>query len=406
MFLTRLMDLMPRPFQASSDDLFMVLSSQFCGDVSWLVGAGIQEERIVAVDIDAAACEAVKARFPRVRVFHGDVVDAAHTYDGRVAVAFLDFCNCLSFDMRAKLSSVAKRLFRGRERGLLGVGFQRARERVDGKYLIRSSRLARGPNSEPARVDARGRDPFEEGRAQALQDALNGQLSSSGWVCFQGGGVAYQGRRVPMQLAAYDIVPKELVGAYLETHGEVVEHEGDSVLLKNPSRTWASLRLGFVTFDERGELCPAADSSLNDEDPLRRQVLALARVIGVVAASRRFNVQMGTVAAWMAHDTRGTYASEVTTWTWQDIHGAKDYWDVADVPSFFPEQAMFQSLGREGRVVRQGRFPRSYVEIQASLARVLSSKFCDSRAEAWGRTADNLEHLLRTGKLPAHCTRS
>lgn len=70
----------------------LVLASREGGDVSVLLGMGVQPKNIIPVDLNPKAALAAQDKFPEVQVIVGDVADIAKEYKRELVSAFLDFC--------------------------------------------------------------------------------------------------------------------------------------------------------------------------------------------------------------------------------------------------------------------------------------------------------------------------
>ncbi len=73
----------------------VVLLSPQAGDVSTLLGLGVDLQRIIGVDIDRHAVASARHRFPGLRCLHEDIIAAMERVHGegvKISSAFLDFC--------------------------------------------------------------------------------------------------------------------------------------------------------------------------------------------------------------------------------------------------------------------------------------------------------------------------
>jgi hypothetical protein len=115
----------------------MVLASRECGDVSALLGLGVQASNIIAVDIDPLAIDAVKSRFPGVKAIHGDVVTVARTMNRKLSSVFLDFCG---YAGPKAINTVGRVVSHGLANdGFLGCGFMKGREKGTARGLVQES---------------------------------------------------------------------------------------------------------------------------------------------------------------------------------------------------------------------------------------------------------------------------
>jgi hypothetical protein len=100
----------------------LVLSSSEAGDVSTLLGMGVQPDGIVAVDIDRHAVAAAQWKFPGLDIRHENVVDAVQ--GRRWKSVYLDFCSPLS----GKSMSVVAKCMPHLGGSVLGVAMLACRE--------------------------------------------------------------------------------------------------------------------------------------------------------------------------------------------------------------------------------------------------------------------------------------
>lgn len=118
----------------------LVLSSSEAGDVSTLLGMGVQPDGIVAVDIDRHAVAAAQWKFPGLDIRHENVVQAVKCR--KWTSVYLDFCSPLS----GKSLNVIAQCMPELSGSVLGVAMLACREQT--KYRDEVAKL-KGANTTP-----------------------------------------------------------------------------------------------------------------------------------------------------------------------------------------------------------------------------------------------------------------
>lgn len=277
----------------------VVLASREMGDYGVLKALGYGA-RVVAVDRDSVAAAAAAAKFPEADVRLGDVAHVVSELTESVAVAFLDFCAPLSphtyatsrdvVDLMPDGSLFAVGLLRGREQDMRvtaplpappswnrkkrrRLGSQYGRDFVREVMTVKTSTLhdqsARGLLANNIKWEGREKEPPWHGSYKRA--ALFGLTIRATRRLVMQRTVSYHSRGntngVPMTYAAYvvDTSGRSAAATTLDHHQHVVGG-------------MAEVRLAAISLSVEG-----LDSAL------------------------MLNLPPGTVAAWKAHETRGTY---------------------------------------------------------------------------------------------------
>ena len=123
----------------------LCLSSRHAGDVSVLLGLGVDPRKIVACDIDQYELWLAKKRVPvGVRMIHGSVEMVAKSIAAKekIGCAFLDFCGPITRPCFETVRGVVEAMPIG-SRSILVVGNMRGRDRYYGGVDLFPSRSAR-----------------------------------------------------------------------------------------------------------------------------------------------------------------------------------------------------------------------------------------------------------------------
>jgi hypothetical protein len=289
------------------------LASRDMGDYGCLKALGLAH-RAIAVERNAEAFAAARDRFPDADVRHGDVGEVVRNLGISPAAVCLDFCGPIGQETMATAATVLAVLRPG---AILSVGILRGREKHtpspvpyekgDFGYLraIGASRLGRRFLASVGRGSAA--TAFGMGLvmglplagAAAVKDiaaavpgetpAMARAIAMAGTICNIAGGGPHLGifgcldyqsktdasRGVPMSVVVYRARARR-------------NRRGHSTAHTSPARHWYYQYSG-------------------DED-IRAKALSLSAE-GLDAALM-LNLPPGTVAAWKAHETRGTYKDE------------------------------------------------------------------------------------------------
>jgi hypothetical protein len=303
------------------DGRYMVLAGREGADVRCLRALGANESRMLAVDREQRAAASVAERY-RCAVAVGNVGDVATQSENRQAfdAVLLDFCSPIS---DAAICDVARAAaFCLRDRGVLGVGFMYGRERA-----LSSERMApfRGwcdavvggeteeeagermadllpsdfgtMSAAPPYIHARSQAEFAAvgARLQLYGSALTKRLSQKypiGAYGIWGSHYVSQSRRskgIPMMYVATRIVRMR---KRLSMGGRAESSMLARMQHAEPERPYylPPLRLGET------------EAGVRD--------LAIRMVRGGTSSASvadLLNLSTATVAAWLAHDTMGTY---------------------------------------------------------------------------------------------------
>lgn len=273
---------------------FLVLCSRECGDVSALVAMGVPQKNITAVDIDAMAIEACRARFPEVDAFHGALNDLP--VSKKFEHIFLDTCSNVGKPLAAQVARTTRR--HARLPGTFGVGYMRGRERRTVTDLIATSRAAEEAASGISFSSWGGSATRDNGRMELLHSSVTQMLRGSGLA---------------------------MVPAHLITYSSM-RHNGSGAATPMSYTLWVPIRPrsqahAMSLFDaitsavKRPGAAPEEDMSTADfvtahmgdfvvlANHLRSAGMSDDKVAGIL------NVTPGTLAARRAHATRGTYKS-------------------------------------------------------------------------------------------------
>lgn len=109
------------------DGKHLVLASWEAGDVSVLKALGVRPENILAVDSDPEAALAAQDKHPDVQVICADVEEVAREYRRKLLSAFLDFCSPMSAPLLDKVVGVIN--WGIKDRGIIGCAFLAGREK-------------------------------------------------------------------------------------------------------------------------------------------------------------------------------------------------------------------------------------------------------------------------------------
>jgi hypothetical protein len=302
----------------------LVLASREGGDISVLLGMGVDPKRILAVESNAEAAAICSQKFPSVRVVYGGVASIASAPElasETIASAFLDFCSPLN-------EGVVDTAFRVVQRALgdgaaLGVALLRGRERDAVRDIVLDPTL----KEEAERVagliqQQRGLPPAELGaqvwdRDLVLQTELTRRsgLWRLGWGLIRIGGLHYQSatstsRGVPMMITLWRVhrerpraSRRAFVRRYLNTAEKVWRSHDFFMRVPSVEDTDAATRVAALSLEEHGEVAIAYTESALPYARAARLPTGRAHLL--------LNVPRTTVSAWKAHAERGTYDAEV-----------------------------------------------------------------------------------------------
>ena len=243
--------------------VFLALAGPDAGDLSTLLGLGAEMEQVVLVDKDAKAVESSKWKFPKADVRHGELLEVVGK-DEKFDAVFLDFCSNLKPEVFDYLAEVVKSHLA--EGGVFGINILSGREAGEMRETL-----------DKAGISLRGQytDKSESAypyltRCAILHEQLTERL---GWS------------PEPALVINYASIGKDRQGVPMLT-----------VLYKKAK--------GKKSFVPRSYESMLQTISV-DEPAFRKDALELAKKRDRV--DLLLNIPRGTLAAWKAHDTRGTY---------------------------------------------------------------------------------------------------
>ena len=280
----------------------LVLASRECGDIAFLLGGNCVPADIVAVDVVPDALAEARRRFPGVQTEIGDIADVAGRLKRRVRHAFVDFCGPVgpktidTFFRTAVRSAEDGAIFaigvmRGRERGRIGKDIAKEKAEVD--YLVETG--TRDPRlPDPSRGIALDRELFVRGLAARCMLLPFHSIQYHSRSALAGG--------VPMLIKIYRVY-RETRGINRRAFGQRSldrwQREVDSWNRANGKDRWSV----------DGATTAIIHDQMTDET-VRKVLLDLAAKWTrdqIARPELLLNVSPGTLAAWRAHATRGTY---------------------------------------------------------------------------------------------------
>lgn len=277
---------------------FLGLAGREAADAKCLVGIGVPPKNIVLAERSSSAARQARAAAPEgVVVEEGDVLSVAKRpmYRRTFDHVLLDFCSPLCQALILLVGRVGGAALK--REGTVGAAFMFGRERdLDGnlgKSFVEIGRayqeLYSGPDDP---------HPAYRSRAWALFHFLGWSLIDNNlvaWATFATGYMSGSARRkgVPM--------------IYMQCHARRPFRR-----VKRSVRRRQMQRYAKSFFDvDTGYRLDLSDA----ERQLKRDVLMFSECVdsGSERAALLFNVSPGTVRAWKAHATRGTYGFDVQT---------------------------------------------------------------------------------------------
>ena len=247
----------------------LVLASREAGDVSVLLGMGVDIKNIIGVDYVPHEAAQARLKFPGLRVIEKEIGLYAREYKGLpFASIYLDFCSQSGNAIFDTVSLVIKHLVE--DDGLLGYNFMVGREQ---SVRHKAAKYRREIEAQIARMKKTRRADMEGmavhfSRAFLMESEIVKRVKST-----------------PLQLEAHFFYSSKQEGH--------IGHPWCGQLVRvNPSK-------------------PNADSPdcyyfSTDMAALRDYALSLEKKTG--QAALLLNVTRTTMAAWKAHASRGTYA--------------------------------------------------------------------------------------------------
>lgn len=296
----------------------LVLASEYGGDISTLLGMGVASENIFAVDIDPVAAERCRLKFAGVDVVADDVESVIRRRPrGYFGSIFLDFCSWFTPAVRRRCAAAALHVPPG---GVFGVGVMRGRE---GKAFTR----ARVPMARKvsAKAKSMGCDrplwvsrnvkptslPANDGRGGLIYEAIQNDIMAARRLAIGVTALTYQNGRTPMMYRAFGIETPGPLSR--KSFVRYCERRISTVLRARSDAYRLSAVLGrelLAHVEVLGRSRPISASMIHwDSD--RGGCVDMARAANECGddAAACLNVSRGTLAAWRAHATMGTYDS-------------------------------------------------------------------------------------------------
>lgn len=301
----------------------LVLASREAGDVSLLLGSGCDPKSIIAVDREESAVQAVRERFPNVPVFHGDVVDVARKHRHELVIAHLDLCSPLS---RRSANLVLKSMLHGlRDRTLIGAAFMYGREGESTRDELSRERQEIQQLTEDLRQQQGIFTPgIREGLIRNYLPRVANELFADNdfLPATEGSGkaaenvivrICYLTELLEEMGEPHFCVPYSLRTWFYKSHGK---GSTGSPMLYWLGRVHRPYTKNVKKFNEKLNAL-ILEASLThecvhvdiDDEQLREDTVAIGKDFGVSTADLAMimNIPKGTIAAWKAHHTMGTY---------------------------------------------------------------------------------------------------
>lgn len=265
---------------------FLILASREAGDISCLLGCGVSPKNIVGVEINPVAAEQARQKYPDVTIITGDIVDVVKKYHKHFDFAYLDVCGCAGEGLIELFTTVIR--WGMKSRSYVGWTVQVGRENELDK-LKEMKKWARIHTN--CTIKATGSTPpphylkrYENAKARMI------------WLA----------REVWDRLDVCNYMLRlEMFGGYHSGHTPMI-----TVLYsieRFPCRITMKKSVRLVVKDM--ETSDPESSFLWEvsEDHFRQMVLYATNFHATDQVAKIFNISSGRVAAWKAHQTRGTY---------------------------------------------------------------------------------------------------
>lgn len=321
---------------------FAYLASSAGGDASVLDGLGVPADQQLAIDIDAVALSRFHDRHPRVPIALGDAGQILGGWAGRkFDVVFLDLCcnpspRCASLLKRASRATRHGSIFayafqRGREAPGLMAAFKTAMDAAEPSRAKVAAAFGERPrvgydqkNGRPltpkelAKIQSRA----EDGRGMWLYNHLFDDCGTRACVPLTLCSLFYQSTTAwsagtPMAIMAKWMFyvtqgpfAEERDRAVKRNIGRLVEEDRAAVAIKLHGAD--SYFANIVRHHRDVDAMPVGSGWDNNGDysmvGVEDSVATASMLDGIgLDAARLLNVSKGTLAAWRAHATRGTY---------------------------------------------------------------------------------------------------
>lgn len=261
---------------------FLVLASREGGDAAALKALGVRADQILAVERSRSAADAFAAAHPDVPLLVCDVRDVLAERKGGFDVVYLDFCAPMNEET---YGLYVLGMFAVRDGGLLAGTFLRGRDHEWAEAAKRAH-------------EAHGLPVLADRRFFLVQSAL--------WANGPRGRVAAVPR--PEMHVLYQSRDAHSNGSPMLVHAAECRRLGP-VSLRSYQRSAEKFYLARARELTSKGCPPPLDLRELGSTPLDAVVAAdkLATRFGDAAAGI-LNVSAGTLAAWRAHATRGTYS--------------------------------------------------------------------------------------------------
>lgn len=272
----------------------LILVSKEAGDIPLLLLLRVPPKNIIAVDQNPRAAYLAQEKYPQVEVVCTDVVKLAAEYKRSIGSALLDFCGYLD-------SGYVERVMKVVQLGLsstavLGCTFLCGREK-DTEYLELLESYKQGF------LDRSDLD-YGPGEASALSALARANLL---WNMLMVGGVKKGLVFKPLQLLFYMSSTKNSHGVpmcmlLMGVQRELTVNRGQKAAIRSIKENMLEMPALSV------KNCNITEEELRDlildriEKEEKMGENGLAKHIGPA-----YNISAGTIAAWKAHRTRGTY---------------------------------------------------------------------------------------------------
>lgn len=316
----------------------LVLASREAGDVSVLLALGVKPKNIIAVDHNAEACALAQKKFPEVRFICDDVAKVARRFNRECISCLLDFCAPMMPRVLDGVLQVALQVLK--DDGILGCAFLSAREQGELKDDVEASRREAEEELEAClgQVDEDLRDEL-----LCNPDSLReyGLEHIGSWVS----DLEHGGHRMRERLRQFRVLvrehgvqsstvrvfalskqifnrcakfnvftrPKRAIYYCSDTR----KSKGVPMLIYMSQISRAPPRWSFDRFVRTmadrypNDLSvPKVDTFSLTENDLRDLILGLQEKHPRMPVSLLYNVSKGTIAAWKAHRTMGTYTHD------------------------------------------------------------------------------------------------
>lgn len=273
----------------------LILVSRVAGDIPILKLLDVPFRNIIAVDRNPQAAFEAQEKWPSVKVICGDVVKVAAEYKRQIGSAFLDFCDFIDNDYVSRIEKIAR----------LGM----ANESVIGCTFLC------GREKDPNLIDTilRSKEYLKDYKVAEADRAALARGSILGARLFRDG-LKFSMMLRPMALLHYVSATKDNKGLPMASMLIRADRYPGASQMKMNER---AAREYSVDGEKPGTL-GIGIKKLRDcnvsEDDFRKAVLQRIDELELLGDQESadlvpmaYNLSPGTIAAWKAHRTRGTY---------------------------------------------------------------------------------------------------